>query len=326
VVGAGSIGRRHLKNLRTLGVVHLAVCDLDTERLLVVQRDLGAKPFRVLSEGLEEFEPRVVIICTPPNLHVEQARQAIRAGAHVFVEKPLSHTIDGVATLLEEIQASQCVAQVGYNLRFHPALKQVKHLVEQKAIGRVLWARAEFGQYLPDWRPWQDYRQSYTASKELGGGILLDASHEVDYLMWFFGRPTEVICMADKVSNLEVNVEDSATMLLRFSNGTRADVHVDFIQRSYARSCKLVGEKGSIIWDFAKQQTRIYKTETKQWDLIEHRVDNNEMYLKEMDHFLTCVEEKRTPMVDVEQAAAVLDIILAAKEAAKEGKVRQIKW
>src|SRR5690606_21417659 len=115
--------------------------------------------------------------------------------------------------------------------------------------GKPLWANIEVGQYLPDWRPWQNYRESYTARKELGGGIILDASHEIDYARWLFGEVDTLLCMADKVSDLELNVEDCATVLMRMKSGMQVDVHLDCIQRHYTRHCKIVGANGTMHWD-----------------------------------------------------------------------------
>jgi predicted dehydrogenase len=326
VIGIGSIGQRHLRNLRALSIDELAACDPDLSRIKTIRQDLDVKTFETLSTALEKFRPNIVLICTPPGLHVEQARQVIQAGLDLFIEKPLSHTWDNVEALLNESQASKSIVQVGYNLRFHPALQQIKQVVTDKTMGRILWARAEFGQYLPDWRPWQDYRQSYTAKQRLGGGILLDASHEIDYLTWLLGRPTQVMCMAGKVSNLDVDVEDSATVLLRFADGVYVDIHVDFIQRDYTRSLKLVGEEGILVWNFAQRQLRLFKTETQRWETFVYNLDNNEMYLAEMRHFLTCVRERNTPLVSLEEAADVLQVVLNAKKAAEKGVVQELTW
>jgi len=318
VAGSGSIGRRHMRNLRTLGIQHLVACDTDAERLSPVISELNVKPFTDYERALAETSPDIVFVCTPPVFHVSQARQAVQAGAHVFIEKPLSNTLDGVDELIAEAEARRRIVQVGYNLRFHPGLQMVKRLLAENAIGRVLWACAEVGQYLPDWRPWQDYRQSYTARQDLGGGIILDASHELDYIIWLLGQPVAVMCMASKVSSLEVDVEDCADVLLRFSDGTQADVHLDFVQREYTRSCKLVGESGTLLWNYAESQLRLYQAENSEWETIPYIFDANQMYMAEVEHFLTCVIEDVVPVVGLRQARCVLEVALAARVAACE--------
>lgn len=316
VVGAGSIGRRHLSNLKQLGVSKLSACDPNPDRLAYVSEHFQAESFADIEAGLKAG-PDIVLICTPPRRHANQALQAIRAGAHVFVEKPVSDSMDDLDELLAEEQKSGLAVQVGYNLRFHPPIQKLKELVESEAVGRILWGRVEAGSYLPDWRPWQDYRDSYTSRRELGGGIILDGSHELDYVTWLFGAPVELACMAGKVSRLEINVEDCATVLLRFPSGSQLDVHVDFMERFYTRGCVLNGEDGRLQWDFTTNAIQIQRcgaeVQTVQFDCAV-----NDMYMAEMRHFLDCVENGERPRVTLQDAILTLRIALAARESAEE--------
>ena len=329
VAGAGSIGRRHLGNLRRLGVVKLAVSDPEAARLQAVAAEFGVKCVPDFPEALEQFTPDAVFVCSPPVFHVEQARQALRAKAHVFVEKPLSDRLDGVEALAAEARASGRVAQVGYNLRFHPGILRLQQCIAEAAVGRILWARAEVGQYLPDWRPSQDYRRNYTARRELGGGIILDASHEIDYVLWLLGAPRELICMAGKVSTLDVDVEDCATILLRLQSGTQADVHMDFVQRTYSRSCVLAGEEGTLLWDFEKNQVSIARPQIVRPQTVRPKVrpeilaydfDPNRMYVAEVEHFFECMEENAAPRCGIADAKLTLQVALAARQSAVEKK------
>jgi len=317
VAGAGSIGRRHLANLKKLGLTRLAACDPHPERLEYVASEFQVECFPSLELGLETFKPDVVLVCTPPVHHVEQALQALRAGAHVFIEKPLSDRMEGVEQLRDEAAKRRAIVQVGYNLRFHPPIQKLKQLVDTAVVGKILWAQIESGSYLPDWRPWQDYRKSYTARRELGGGILLDGSHEIDYVTWLFGAPQEVTCMAGRVSQLEVNVEDCATILLRFAHGTRADVHLDFIQRSYSRNCTLVGPEGKLHWDLKSNSIQIARA-SGEVETLNFNCEVNGMYLAELEHFFKCVETGSAPRFGLEDAILTLRIALAARRSAEE--------
>jgi predicted dehydrogenase len=319
VAGAGSIGRRHLGNLKKLGVNRLAACDPHPERLEYAASEFQAECFPTFESGLEQFRPDAVLVCTPPVHHVDQAMQALRAGAHAFIEKPLSDRMEGIAELREEAARRQAVVQVGYNLRFHPAIQKLKELVDAAAVGKILWAHVEAGSYLPDWRPWQDYRKSYTARRELGGGILLDGSHEIDYVTWLFGTPREVACMAGRVSQLDVNVEDCATVLLGFPGGPRADVHLDFIQRSYSRYCTLVGPEGKLHWDLMGNSVEVVRPgaepETTRFDW-----QINDAYVAELAHFLDCARTDANPRFTLDDAILTLRVTLAARSAAEERK------
>jgi predicted dehydrogenase len=296
------------------------VCDPDAPRRGALARELGIPAFAGLDEALAGVRAAAVFVCTPPALHVPACRKAVAAGAHLFVEKPLSSRREGVSELAAEATAAGRLVQVGYNLRFHPVVRRVRDLVSQGAVGRPLWGAAEVAAYLPDWRPAQDYRRNYTARRELGGGIILDGSHEIDYLVWMLGRPDRVLCMGGRVSRLEVDVEDCATMLLHFPSGMHVDVHMDFVQQGYVRTGKLAGEEGTLAWSLADQYVKRYLPREKRWETETFLFDLNQMYLDEAAHFLECVEKGRAPLVGLEDGRAALGVALAALRSMESGR------
>jgi predicted dehydrogenase len=174
------------------------------------------------------------------------------------------------------------------------------------------------GHYLPDWHPWEDYRQSYSARADLGGGVILDAIHEIDYIRWLLGQVAGVFCLADKLSGLEIDTEDSAALLLRFENGAIGEIHLDYIQRAYSRTCQIICEEGTIRWDYMAAQVRWYSAHKKTWQYFDTPAswEANEMYLDEMRHFFNCLARRATPEQDVFEAAQVLTLALAAKASA----------
>jgi predicted dehydrogenase len=319
IVGAGSIGRRHISNLKKLGLTKLAACDPHPERLEFVAKQFQVECFPTIEESLEKFQADAVLVCSPPVHHVDQAMQGLRAGAHVFIEKPLSDRMDGLGALRDEAEKRGATVQVGYNLRFHPSIQKLKELVDGRAVGKILWAHVEAGSYLPDWRPWQDYRRSYTARRESCGGILIDGSHEIDYVTWLFGVPRELACMADHVSRLEVNVEDCATILMRFANGMRVDVHLDFVQRSYSRYCSLIGPEGKVQWDLLNNSVQILRP-GKELEIFKFDSEINDAYVAELAHFIDCARTGARPRFTLEEAILTLRIVLAARAAAEEKK------
>ncbi|MGA7574961.1 MAG: aminotransferase class III-fold pyridoxal phosphate-dependent enzyme [Terriglobales bacterium] len=326
VVGCGSIGRRHARNLKALGVRQLGFCDTSAEALKQCREEVRGEVFGDLGEALQGFRPDIVLICTPPVYHVEEALAALQARAHVFIEKPLSHESSGIQVLMAEARRHDRNVQIGYNMRFHPGLQILKELIDSGKIGRVLWLNAEAGQYLPDWRPWQHYRESYSARNELGGGIILDGSHELDYICWLLGRPTEVTCRAEHLSSLDVDVEDSAWIYLSFPERRRAELHLDFVQRTYSRSCKVVGETGTALWDFNVQEVRWFSAEQPGWNAIPYVFETNDMYVAEMVHFLESLGIGTGPMVDLEQSRDVIRVVEAAKKSSEEGRAQTLNW
>jgi predicted dehydrogenase len=313
VVGVGSIGERHLRNLRSLGELDLHAVDPEDAARSRAEA-LGATTHRSLESALA-VGPRAVLVCTPPVDHIRSVRAAIAAGAHIFVEKPISHELDGVTAAIEEAAARRLVLAVGYNLRFHRGLRTVKDLVGSGAIGRILSVRAEFGQDLASWRPARDYRESYSARRALGGGILLDASHEIDYVRWLAGEITEVSALTGHVSQLDIDVEDIAVLVMTLEGGALAEIHLDCIQVDYSRSCKVIGAAGTVTWDWRQGVDLITATGRKH---IPIDGDADPMYVDELRSFLARIDGEATPIVSGEDGRRALEVVIAAKRSAAE--------
>lgn len=323
LLGAGSIGRRHLANAAALGHRVAAVYDPDPARLAEVRPLAGDGAVLTTAErDALAVDADVALVCSPTAAHVAQARAAVARGLHVLIEKPLSHTLDGVDALVAEAAAGGRTVLVGCNLHFLSSLRLVKRLLAEGRIGTPLSARAHCGYYLPHWRPHTDYRRGYAARQATGGGIILDSIHEFDYLRWLLGEPREVFCYAGKVSTLEIDTEDSADILLRFDYGAVANVHLDYLQRTYRRSCELIGEDGVIVWDYISQLVRVYGKDDRRAEDYEESInaERNLMYVEELRHLVDCVEGRATPELDAAGGRTVLGIALAAKRSAVEGK------
>jgi predicted dehydrogenase len=243
--GLGSIGQRHLRNLRALrGDVEVLAYrtrrlqTVVTDQLAVApgadpEREYGVRVFHELEAAVAE-RPDVVFVCNPSALHLAVALPAVEAGVHLFLEKPVSHTLDGVADLVAAVEARGVVAAVGCQLRFHPCLRRLRDLLAGGAVGRVVAARVQVGEYLPGWHPYEDYRTGYAARRDLGGGVVLTLVHELDYVYWLFGLPRRLWAVGGQLSRLELDVEDTASVLLEYErDGRPLPVHVqmDYLQR-----------------------------------------------------------------------------------------------
>lgn len=324
VVGCGSIGERHIRNLKMLSVDKIIACDTNPERLALIKDKYDVQEtYTELQEAMNQGID-AVLVCTQPSTHIPIALDAIDYKAHVFIEKPMSNNLDGVDELIKSASKDGLVICVGYNFRFHQGLKLVKDMLDRGEIGKILSARAEFGQYLPDWRPWQDYRQSYTAKKELGGGIILDGSHEIDYMRWLLGDAEEIFCFAGKISDLEVETEDVAGILMKFKSGAIGEIHLDFVRRDYSRTCEIIGEKGTIKWSYQDRFVKIYSVDAKKWKIFNIKTDPTDMYLQEMQHFIDCVKTGEKTLIDGEDGKNTLEIALLAKKSAETKEVIEI--
>lgn len=318
VAGLGSIGQRHLANLRAL----------EPDARITVWRHRppasdgvpdGADALVSGEAPVFDVAPTCGIVCGPASTHVVVARRLAGDGAHLFVEKPIAASAHGVSDLIDYCQARALTLTVGYNLRFLAPLQVLREAVLAGRVGRVVSIRAEVGQYLPDWRPGRDYRTGVTAHANLGGGALLELSHELDYVRWIAGEVAGVSARAATLGDLGVDVEDTAEILLEFASGALGSVHLDLLQRAPSRSCKIVGTEGTIVWDGGTNAVQIFTPASPDWAELHPAgpIDRNAMYLAELRHFLACVRGEATPVVTAEDGRRVLEIVEAARTSSR---------
>lgn len=326
VIGSGSIGERHIKNLKSLGVSGISACDRDKERAKYIKDKYEVKTFRDYEEAFNE-DIDAVLVCTPTSAHIAPALAAIQQGCHVFIEKPISHTLEGVDNLIKEAKRKSLILMTGFNLRFHPNIQQIKKLLDRGEIGRPISARAHFGSYflyrLP-YHSWKGYKEDY-AAREVGGGVILDAAtHHIDYISWLFGKVKEVFCYSDRIGSLELEAEDIAEILLKFETGAIASLHADFIQQPYQNKFEIIGEKGTITWsfDFTNNIVNLFSEAANKWQtLSKGNFDYNETYAREIMHFIECIQGREQPTVDGIRGKEIMEIALAAKKSSQTGKV-----
>jgi predicted dehydrogenase len=323
IFGAGSIGQRHMRNLRSLAHHTPLVWDPNPGRMAEIRR-IDPETRFTTSEGEAISEPcDALLICSPTADHIRQLELALDNGKDVFVEKPLSHTLERTAALVALAEQVGSVVLVGCNMRFFPSLLLVKQLVDSGEVGRPLSVRAFFGFYLPYWRPGMDYQEGYGAQAKLGGGVILDCIHELDFMRWLFGEPVEVLCMAGKVSELEIDTEDLATSLIRFESGLIAELHLDYLQPTYRRGMEIIGEARTIVWDYIEQTVRLYTRRNNTYQVFQENIntERNYMYLREMEHFEKCLRREARPEQDLREARAALMLAEAMKRSAREKRL-----
>jgi len=330
IVGLGGIGQRHARNLRTIlgdsvdilayrvrRLTHVVTPNLQADSSLNAEDEYNIRAFDDLGRALAEA-PDAALICNPTSFHLSVAQSCAEQNCHLFIEKPVSHSLGGLHKLLLTVHARKLVTLVGYQFRFHPCLKAVSDLLATHAIGRILTVRATIGEYLPGWHPYEDYRKTYAASAELGGGVILSQIHEFDYLYSLFGLPRTVYSLGGHWSSFDVDVEDTASTLMDFSVENKSvAVHLqqDYVQRPPCRQCEIVGELGKIIADFAALRVTAPGVS---FDFS--GFDRNQLFLSQTQHFLACVEGRESPMVDLHAGIQSLRMALAAKESIATGQ------
>lgn len=319
VAGCGSIGRRHAANAAALA--ETAVFDLHPEIGRRCAIELGVRSFDSLNAALT-WGPQAVVVATPHRSHLEVAGEAIAAGADVLIEKPLSHSTDGVSAMAAALGVHGRKGFVVCNMRFHPGPEALRRYLA--LIGRPLYAAAHFGNYLPYMRPGADYRELYAARRADGGGVILDAIHEVDYLSWLFGTVASVGCRAAHLSELEIDTEDYAELSLFHRGGVRSLVQLDYLRRRKSRGCEIVGDGGTLSWHSDGKNpeycaVRFFDDAAGVWRdlLVDPQADVARPYRQLMEEFLREVAGEGTGvLLGVPEAALELSVALAAHESA----------
>jgi len=258
IAGLGSIGRRHFRNLIALEEKEIVL--LRSQRATLPDDELAGYPIETdLQQALKKHKPDAVIVANPTSLHLDVAIPAAEAGCHILLEKPVSNSFERLDVLQNAAQKSGSKILVGFQFRYHPTLNKARELIREGALGRVLTVHAHWGEYLPQWHPWEDYRQSYAARADLGGGVIVTLTHPLDYLRYLLGEVESLWSFNGHISPLEIDVEDVAEIGLRFVNGAVGGVHVNYFQRPPVHRLEIVGTKGTLRWDNADGILHLYK-------------------------------------------------------------------
>jgi len=329
VCGVGSIGERHIRNLVALGYQQIAV--YRTRNLPFRSLDREFPVYTDLETALQEFVPEVALVTNPTALHLPVALMAARAGCHLLIEKPVSHTLEGLKTLQTVLDAHGRFSMVAYMMRFHPLLLQVKAWLADGTLGQPLFARVSWGEHVPDWHPWEDYRETYAVQPEMGGGPALTLSHEIDLLVWLFGMAAQVKGMAHYATPLAAACDHAVDLLIRFGQGVVANVHLDYCQRPPQRSWELTCTQGRVVFDY-------YAGTLTRWNGVVGEIpspegvrqpeseimcvpegfDRNDLFLAELRYFFDCLKAGTTPCPGILEAAESVRIARLALEEPSE--------
>lgn len=285
IVGLGSIGKRHQENLKKLN-----------HQVIPVHRDDN------LEKKIKSNQPDAIFICNPTSMHLKTANVALEYNLPIFLEKPLSHNLNGVNTFIQEVEKKQIPVLVGYCLRWQKGLMKIKNqLCKLKSLNN-LHADIFYQSFLPDWRPGRDYCQIYSSQKNLGGGVLLDLSHEIYYAIWFFGRPKTVKAKLGYSPELKIDVETKADLELTFINNIKSRIYLDMANKKIKRGLQIIGKK-QFNWSYPGPEN---------------------MYLDEIKHFINMLNHQEESKVKLSETKIVLETIEAAKKADKTGKIIKI--
>jgi predicted dehydrogenase len=321
IAGFGSIGRRHFRNLYALGERDFIF--LRSKRSTLPDEEIAAFPLETDLDSALAHKPDVVIVSNPTALHLDVAIPAAEAGCHLFIEKPLSNAMDRVDALQDAVLRGKGRVLVGFQFRYHPQLTQIKTLLENDQLGDLVSVRVEWGEYLPDWHPWEDYRKGYSARKDLGGGVVLTLCHPLDYLRWLLGEVADLCAFTNRVNALGIDVEGIAEIGLRFTNGVIGSVHLDYIQRPHKHSLVIVGSKGKISWDAMKGDLEVYR-EAEDSPVIfglPPGFERNHLFKDQMQHLIAVVQWDEAPYCSLSDGIMVQRLVMGVHESAQSKKM-----
>jgi len=321
IAGLGSIGRRHLRNLSALGEKDIIL--YRTHQSTLPDDELA--PFQVetnLNSALSH-SPDAVIVANPTAYHLDVAIPAARAGCHILIEKPLAgQSTPEIKNLQNAVLEKDVKVLIGFQFRFHPVLAQIKALLASGQLGWPYSFRVHWGEYLPDWHPWEDYRQSYAARKILGGGVVNTLSHPMDYVRWLFGEVNALSAWTGKVSDLEIDVEDAAEITIKFESGCVGSIHLDYYQRPPAHWMEINCEKGHIRWESETGAAKVFLADQQGWTTLEppEGFERNDLFLAEIQHFLGMIRDEAESRCTLRDGVCALKLTEAVHASNANGK------
>ncbi|THB65924.1 MAG: gfo/Idh/MocA family oxidoreductase [Gammaproteobacteria bacterium] len=318
VIGLGSISLRHRKNLKELFPSYKVIAV--SARGGIPNEDVEDADLIVSGvQELLDLKPYMVIIASPATLHAEHAIAMIKAGVPVLIEKPLTASASDSQAIVNASVKFNTPAVAGYCLRYMPSSQKVKEILGQEVIGNIYNASVNIGQFLPQWRPDKNYLHSVSAQPSLGGGVLLELSHEFDYVQWLLGDMTCEYAQLRNSSELDLEVEELADVVLSSKLGVVCSIHLDFLQKQPQRVCSLIGSKGRIEWDLLGNSITLYTKDAVEVLYSEPKWDKNKMYLNMLRDFDSMIKGERHQCIDLIQASKTIVLIEQIKQSAVWG-------
>jgi len=302
--GLGSIGKRHVKILKNNYDHELFAFRTDKKNYKNLS---GVKSITSWRE-FEKINPEIAFITNPTFKHIESATACAKRGCALFIEKPLGSSINGLSKLLEIIKSKNIPTYVAYNLRFHPIIDYIKRITENN---KLVYIRATCSSYLPLWRPDQDYKKSYSASLDLGGGVVLELSHEIDYIYYLLGRIDKISGQFSQLTDITVDSEDYAEILIESDNTPRASIHTNYASHYKERKIIADFEGFTLNCDLISKSINKYSKE----ELIEKKefdIHQNYTYEKQLDYFFKY--NSPTMMNNIFEATSLFNKIIDFKE------------
>lgn len=323
--GLGSIGQRHLQNISKL-FSNLEIYSFKKNNNNFLIKD-GKKNIKV--DILKKYKIKKIsslselnsinfdfgFICNPSSLHVKFALILAKLGVNLFIEKPLSNSLKDVIKLKNIIKKKKIKCMLGFNLRYNQCYNFIKKKLNNKTFfGKIYKVDLFNGEYLPDYHPYENYRNSYASKKKLGGGVLLTQIHELDLILSLFGKPKKIYSYCNKISNLEIDVEDNIDALMIMKDKIILNLHLDYITKPPIRYLNIYGYKKNLLWDYYKNEITIINRN----NFIKKKIrfndfDRNKMFEDELKDFIN-LKKNNQNLPNIEDGIESLKLAIQLKK------------
>jgi predicted dehydrogenase len=320
IIGSGSVGKRHARNLAALGC-RISCVDPRAER----RAELAAETPVVGSHATAEAALGVagldgVVVASPTAYHPASTLAALEAKLPVLLEKPVAKSAAEAEIMLRAEQTAGVPVLLGYTWRWWPPLKRLRELLDGNAVGKLRHVQFHMSAHLADWHPWERYQEFFMASAAQGGGALLDESHWIDLMVWLFGRPQQLIGRVEKISDLEIEADDNVDVLALFSDGLRVSLHLDLYGRPHEKFIRFIGEGGTLIWSADPNRIAIGRESAQKWEEETFDCERNDMFMAVAKEFLEVIAGRGQPSCTLAQGVGVMQLIEAIRTSSKNGR------
>ena len=320
IIGSGSVGKRHARNLAALGC-RISCADPRADR----RAELAAETPVVAAHASDKAAFGVggvdaVVVASPTAYHPANTIAALEAGLPVLLEKPVAKSAAEAKIMLKAEETSGAPVLLGYTWRWWPPLGRLRQMLAAEAIGKLRHVQFHMSAHLADWHPWEPYQDFFMASAAQGGGALLDESHWIDLMVWLFGQPQQLLGRVEKISDLDIDADDNVDVLAMFENGLRVSLHLDLYGRPHEKFIRFIGEGGTLVWSADPNRIAIGRESAQSWEEETFRCERNDMFVAVAKEFLDVIARRGKPSCTLAQGVAVMELIEAIRTSSKTGR------
>ena len=300
IIGLGSIAKKHIKSIKSYNSNSIIYAYRSSETPTTIENIINITSLKNFIEPID-----FIIVSNPTAFHSSTILEVINFGVPIFIEKPVLHNLDSFELILKEINSKHLITYVGCNLRFHPAIQYLKTYLNIHKP-RINELNIYSGSNLINWRPFVDFKKSYSANSHLGGGVHLDLIHEIDYCLWLFGKPIKVHSVMARNSSLNINAIDHVRYIFEYNEFT-AGITLNYFRKDTKRQIEIVTDSKTLLVDLVN--CTIYDYSSNNF-IFKKDFNMQDTYDAQLLYFINCINNKIKPMNTFEDGIITLKIAL----------------